>query len=64
MASSGCSGRIFLVLSLVGWSSREGHCEHVGALKPVIYDANTRPMVVDSIRPGPYKQPIQVPQHA
>jgi hypothetical protein len=27
---------------------------------PVIYDASTRPVVVDSIRRGPYKQPIQV----
>jgi hypothetical protein len=31
---------------------REGHCEHVGALVPIIYDASTRPMVVDSIREG------------
>ena len=42
------------------WGGREGHCEHVGALAPVIYDASTRPMVVDIMRRGPYKQPIQV----
>jgi hypothetical protein len=35
---------------------------HVGALTPVIYDASMRPVVVvvDSMRRGPYKQPIQV----
>jgi hypothetical protein len=43
------------------WGGREGHyCEHVGALTPVIYDASTRPVVVDSLRRGPYKQPMQV----
>jgi hypothetical protein len=31
----------------------------VGALALVIYDASTRPMVVDSMRRRPYKQPIQ-----
>jgi hypothetical protein len=44
------------------WGGREGHCEHVGALTCLIYDASTRTMVVDSIRRGPYKQPTQVPQ--
>jgi hypothetical protein len=39
---------------------REGHCEHVGALVSVIYNASTRPMVIDSMHRGPYKQPIQV----
>jgi hypothetical protein len=28
---------------------REGHCEHVGALVPVINNASTRAMVIDSM---------------
>jgi hypothetical protein len=39
---------------------RKGYYEHVGALVSVIYNASTRPMVIDSMRRGPHKQPIQV----
>jgi hypothetical protein len=39
----------FLVLSL-GVVGREGHCEHVGALTPVIYNASTRAVAIDSMR--------------
>jgi hypothetical protein len=44
--ASGCNGPFFLVLAGGG---REGHCDHVGALTCLIYDARTRPMVVDSM---------------
>jgi hypothetical protein len=49
-----------LILSLGVRAGRKGHCEHVGALVSVIYNASTRPMVIDSMRRGPYKQPMQV----
>jgi hypothetical protein len=42
------NGPFFLVLSLAG-GGREGHCDHVGALACLIYDASARPMVVDSM---------------
>ena len=38
--SSGSYGRIFLVFFAGG--GREGHCEHVGALLPVISHASMR----------------------
>jgi hypothetical protein len=51
MACSGCSRRIFLVVSLelkvVGRDT--GSTLGVGALAPVIYDASTRAAVIDSM---------------
>jgi hypothetical protein len=47
MASLGCSGRIFLVISL-GVVGRDT-VSTTAALVPVIYDASTRAMVIDSI---------------
>jgi hypothetical protein len=47
MASSGFSGPFFLVLSL-GVVER-GTGSTLAALVPVIYDARTRPMVIDSM---------------
>jgi hypothetical protein len=32
----------------LGTRGREGHCEHVGALTPVIYDASTRAVAISS----------------
>jgi hypothetical protein len=34
------------------------------ALVPVIYDASTRAVVIDSMRGGRCQQPVQVPLHA
>jgi hypothetical protein len=49
MACSGCNGPLFLVLSLGVVGRDTGHCEHSGALKPVIYDASTRAVAIDSM---------------
>jgi hypothetical protein len=49
------------IASFFRWGcGRKGHCEHVGALVSVIYNASTRPVVMDSMRRGPHKQPIHV----
>ena len=47
MASSGCSGPIFLVISLEVVGRDTGST--LVALVPVIYDASTRPMVLDIV---------------
>jgi hypothetical protein len=62
MASSGCSGPIFLVISLEVVGRNTGST--LAALTPVIYDASTRAVVIDSIGSKRCQQPIQVPQHA
>jgi hypothetical protein len=47
--------------SFAGGGRREGHCEHGGALMPVISNARrTRAMVIYSMGRGRYKQPMQV----
>jgi hypothetical protein len=47
MASSGCSGPIFLVISLEVVGRDTGSA--LAALVPVIYDASTRAVVIDSM---------------
>jgi hypothetical protein len=47
MASSGCSGPIFLVISLEVVGRDTGST--LAALVPVIYDASTRAVVIDSM---------------
>jgi hypothetical protein len=50
MASPGCSGRIFLVISLGVVGRDTGSTfSRVGALVPVIYDASTRATAIDSM---------------
>jgi hypothetical protein len=47
MASSGCSGPIFLVFSLEVGGRDTGSA--LAALVPVIYDASTRAVVIDNM---------------
>jgi hypothetical protein len=49
MASSGCSGPFFLVLSLGVVERDTGTGSTLAALVPVVYDARTRPLVIDSM---------------
>jgi hypothetical protein len=59
MAPPGCSGPIFLVISLEVVGRDTGST--LAALVPVIYDASTRaPVVMDSPGRGRYQQPMQV----
>jgi hypothetical protein len=48
MACPGCNEWAVFPRSFAG-GGREGHCDHVSALTCLIYDARTRPMVVDSM---------------
>jgi hypothetical protein len=49
MASPGCSGPIFLVISLEVVVVGRGTGSTLAALVPVIYDASTRAVVIDSL---------------